>query len=101
MTSQNESDSRSTRMRLVSSAAAVVLSLAPGLAAEPVRLVLPERHGPLMDKAVAIFTRRVNERCGVPEVPARATTVTIELRVRIGGGAGGFTISSGSRGSVR
>ncbi len=81
-------------------AAAVVFSFVLTLDAQPVRLVLPQRHGELMDKAAAIFTRRVSEKCGTPGVVPGVNPATVELRVKAGDGSEGFTIC-GARGKVR
>ncbi len=78
-----------------------ILYCAPAQATDPVRLVLPKQHGPIMDKAAAIFTRRVKQRCGIETANAGANAPTIELQVRPGIGAEGFTISSGAGGTVR
>jgi hypothetical protein len=88
-------------MHLTACTAAIILSFLPGLAAQPVRLVLPEQHGTLMDKAAAIFTRRVNEQCGIQAASSGPNAVTIELRISPGIGAEGFTISRNARGTVR
>lgn len=79
---------------------ALLLGMLPALAAPPVRLVLPSRHGEALDAASAIFTRRVEQKCGGQPTSTRRRKTTIELRVKEGIGAEGFTISSGARGRV-
>ncbi|MBL0158745.1 MAG: hypothetical protein IPP47_16800 [Bryobacterales bacterium] len=79
-------------------AAAVLLTILPALAAQSFRLSLPATHGPLLDKAAAIFTRRVNQRCGAAST---ARTVTIELRISSEIGPEGFSIANGPRRAIR
>lgn len=73
------------------------MSLA-AVAAQPVRVVLPKPHGALLDDAAGIFARKVERACGHKDGMRPAT---IEVRVRPGIGAEGFTIADGSRGAVR
>ena len=79
--------------------AAVVISLAAA-EAQPVRVALPEKHGALAEEAVRIFTRRVERQCG-GEAEARKDAEAIEVRIRAGIGAEGFTIADGAKGAVR
>ncbi len=100
MNNHSTASSLVSRMRLAAFSAIIVFSLLPALGAQPVRLVLPAKHGPLMDRAAAIFSRRVSQRCGVPS-PGAANAVAIELRVDPEIGAEGFTISRSARSTVR
>ncbi|MCC6587802.1 MAG: hypothetical protein IT168_13995 [Bryobacterales bacterium] len=78
-------------------AAVSFLSISVISAAEPVRLVLPKQHGPMLEKAAAIFMRRVNERCGA----AGGKPVTVELRVSPGIGMEAYSIANAGRGAIR
>ncbi len=70
---------------MTSPAILLALTLAP-----PVQILKPAHHGPLLDKAAAIFTRRVEARCG----PATSKPVTIDLRVQPSSASGAYTIST-------
>lgn len=73
--------------------AAVFFASLSAYAGGPVRVVLPKKHGPLMERAAAIFSHWAEQRF--------PSAVTVELRTDPQIGPEGFTISDGAAGAVR
>jgi hypothetical protein len=91
---------------LVQMCVAAIVVMAPrGLVAEDavklVRVVLPARAEPVLERIAQVFARQVTHRCGARVITSGDAPLRVELAIQEGLGREGYSIASDRPGSIR